>query len=300
MRAHTRSQDWMESGERGSIPLMRFMARLALRLGRRPARSLLVPICLYFVAFSDKSRSASRRYLSRVLGRDPGLTDVFRHYFTFASCVLDRVFLLHDRLELFEIDVHGEEIVLDLLRGGSGCFLFGAHFGSFEVVRAMGRRHRALDISMVMYEENARKIGSVLRAINPDIALDIVALGRPNSLIEVEDRLARGHVVGVLADRGLNGERQTRRTFLGSAAAFPEGPFRMSTILNCPVVLMFGVYRGGRKYDVYFEPLWNPPAGATGAGAAGCTAVLDRYVERLEQHCLAAPYNWFNFYDFWG
>ena len=23
------------------------------------------------------------------------------------------------------------------------------------------------------------------------------------------------------------------------------------------------------------------------------------YVDRLEQHCRAAPYNWFNFFDFW-
>jgi predicted LPLAT superfamily acyltransferase len=24
-----------------------------------------------------------------------------------------------------------------------------------------------------------------------------------------------------------------------------------------------------------------------------------RYVERIEYHCRNAPYNWFNFYDFW-
>jgi predicted LPLAT superfamily acyltransferase len=27
--------------------------------------------------------------------------------------------------------------------------------------------------------------------------------------------------------------------------------------------------------------------------------LLLRYVERLEHYCRLAPYNWFNFYDFW-
>ena len=27
---------------------------------------------------------------------------------------------------------------------------------------------------------------------------------------------------------------------------------------------------------------------------------VQRYAERLEHYCRLAPYNWFNFYDFWG
>ncbi|HQS91858.1 MAG TPA: acyl-CoA synthetase, partial [Polaromonas sp.] len=29
-------------------------------------------------------------------------------------------------------------------------------------------------------------------------------------------------------------------------------------------------------------------------------AALVRYVGLLELHCLQTPYNWFNFFDFWG
>jgi predicted LPLAT superfamily acyltransferase len=62
---------------------------------------------------------------------------------------------------------------------------------------------------------------------------------------------------------------------------------------------MFGLYRGGRNYDVHFERL----AGAGWAdGAERSRAVretLERYVTRLEHYCRQAPYNWFNFYDYW-
>jgi predicted LPLAT superfamily acyltransferase len=29
-------------------------------------------------------------------------------------------------------------------------------------------------------------------------------------------------------------------------------------------------------------------------------ATMRRYVTLLEQYCRSAPYNWFNFYEFWG
>jgi len=148
-----------------------------------------------------------------------------------------------------------------------------------------------------MYEENARKIGAVLNAINPRLAMDVIALGKPDSMIAAEARLDDGHFVGILADRVLDAEEQRRRDFLGAPATFPFGPFRMAALLQRPVVLMLGVYRGGRRYDIFFERLAagrDPAAGREQADRA-----MTLYVERLEAYCRMAPFNWFNFYDFW-
>ena len=43
----------------------------------------------------------------------------------------------------------------------------GAHLGSFEMIGSVARQQPALRIAMAMYEENARKINAMLRAINP-------------------------------------------------------------------------------------------------------------------------------------
>lgn len=295
-----KAREWTVKTERGAVPLIRFIVWVALTLGRPMTRSLLYPICLYFLAFSITSRCASRQYLARVLDRKPTLFDVFRHYRTFAACLLDRVFLLNDQLHLFDLQVHGEEIVLDILKRGSGCILLGAHFGSFEAARALGRQQPDLRISLVMYEENARKIGSVLNAINPSLATDIIALGRPETMIEVGHRLDQGGFVGVLADRGIGGEAQIRFPFLGTPAAFQPGPFRMAALLKRPVVLMVGVYRGGRRYDIFFEHLLDPADMSPRARAGEADKAMRRYIERLEHYCRMAPFNWFNFYDFWA
>ena len=156
-------------------------------------------------------------------------------------------------MDLFDIHIVGEDIVAEIAGRKQGCILLGAHIGSFEVLRAVGRRQPDLKVSMVMYEDNARKINAVLNAINPNLAMDVLALGRSHSLIAVEERLAQGHFVGVLADRELESEGDARFPFLGDLARFPEGPFRMAMLLDRPVVLMLGLYRGGNRYDVHFE-----------------------------------------------
>ncbi|MHB1304514.1 MAG: LpxL/LpxP family acyltransferase [Acidiphilium sp.] len=293
------AREWAGRPERGALPLIRFGVWIALRLGRRAARLFLYPICLYFLASSAAASRGSRGYLARALGRKPRLADVFRHYLTFASCVLDRVFLLNEQSDRFDIRVHGEEIVRDIERRGGGCFLVGAHFGSFEVARAVGRRRRDLPISLLMYEENAKKIRAALAAINPRLETEVIGLSRLDSLIAVAERLQRGHFVGVLADRNVDGKDLVRYPFLGAAAAFPRGPFRVAMLLQRPVVMMTGLYRGGRTYEVVFEVLAEATEKRPPDPEAWIDATMRRYVERLEHYCREAPFNWFNFYDFW-
>jgi predicted LPLAT superfamily acyltransferase len=300
MRENLLAQEWVARRERGSLPLIRLCVWIALRLGRRAARLFLYPVCLYFLASSPAAARNSRAYLARVLGRRPRLADIFAHFLTFASCLLDRVFLLNEQIDRFDIRVHGEEIVRDIGARGEGCILVGAHFGSFEATRAIGRRQAELPISLLMYEENARKIRAALAAINPRLAAEVIGLGRLDSLITVAERLSRGHFIGVLADRNVDGKDMVRYNFLGAPAAFPQGPFRVAMLLQRPVVMMFGVYRGGRSYDVFFEILADAEPARPKDSAAWLDGVMRHYVARLEHHCREAPFNWFNFYDFWA
>src|SRR4030095_1336228 len=132
------SQAWLDQRERGSIIAIRSLVAVALLLGRRVARLVLSPVCLYYLVSASNARAASRSYLSKVLGRAPRFYDSFRHFFAFGSVGLDRVYLLKDRVGLFKTESFGEDVLLDITRGGQGCFLLGAHLGSFEILRAFG------------------------------------------------------------------------------------------------------------------------------------------------------------------
>ena len=294
----SRREEWATRRERGSVLLIRLMVWLTLRFGRSASRVLLIPVCGYFFLCAPRARRASRAWLTRALGRPPGVSDVWRHFWCFAVCVLDRVLLLNDRLDLFDISLHGEAELASVRAQHGGAFLFGAHLGSFEVVRACGRALGDTRLSLVMYQDNARKTNQVLNAINPALAIEIIGLGRPGSMLAVQERLEEGHLVGVLADRSLANERQLSIPFLGLPARFPVGPFRLAAILKRPIVFMAGVYRGGRRYDIHFELLTE--LDAAGDTEQAIEATMRRYVARLEHYCRSAPYNWFNFFEFWG
>jgi predicted LPLAT superfamily acyltransferase len=293
--------EWMQREERGNRFWLHVMRWLSLRLGRRVSRLVLYGIALYFVLVASQARDASRQYLARALGRCPGWRDVYRHVLTFATTVHDRVYLLNDRFELFDVHSTGQEAV-DQINAESqrGLLLFGAHLGSFEVLRAMARHDPRLRVSIAMYMENARQINGVLAALNPQAQPDIIPLGRFDSLLALHERLKGGAAVGLLADRAVVADKYVWLPFLGEPAPFPTGPFRLAVMLRQPLYFMTGLYRGGRRYDLHFEPLADFSSLATRDREALVQTLMARYVALLEQHCRAAPYNWFNFYDFWG
>jgi predicted LPLAT superfamily acyltransferase len=291
------SAQWTRRSERGSLPLIRFMAWASLRFGRRASRVLLRVIAAYFLAFGGAARRAAREFLGRSLGRTPTLADQYRLFFAFAASLHDRVYLLKDRFDLFDIEVRGAE-----LPDANGALLMGAHLGSFEVLRALGRHRGQRRVVMAMYEDNARRINSVLAAIDPRAMQDIVALGRAPSMINLAQRIEEGALIGVLADRTLGDEPVAMIDFLGRPAPFPTGPMRMAAALRQRVIFMAGLYRGGNRYEIHFEPLADF-SGLEGLSRAQREQRVEEavvaYARRLERYAREAPDNWFNFHDFW-
>ena len=165
------STEWKLRPERSNMFWLRLMTWISLTLGRGPSRIVLYGIAAYFLAFAPQARKMSRSYLRRALKlRSPeqvGWRHLFQHFLSFASAIHDRVYLVNDRFELFDIRVHNHPLIDDIVATGQGVFLIGAHMGSFEVLRAIGRKQPGLRVAMVMYEENARKINAALSAINP-------------------------------------------------------------------------------------------------------------------------------------
>ena len=291
--------DWLRQQERSNLAILKLMVWISLTFGRAIGRVVLYGIAFYYVLFAPRARRFSRDYLHRALERWANWADGFRHVFSFASTIHDRIYLLNDRFDLFDIDVVGDDELRAALAQQPGALLIGAHLGSFEVLRAVGRGREGLKVAMLMYEENARKINATLEAINPAASQDIIPLGRMDSMLHARDKLEQGYLVGMLADRGLGDDATVDADFLGKTAAFPLGPWRMAAMLRRPVFLMVGLYLGGNRYRIHFEPLADFSHTARDQRAAAIEAAIQHYADRLTYFCRLAPYNWFNFFDFW-
>ncbi len=297
--APLKSAHWMKRQERSNMHMLLVMSWISLRLGRTVARSALHLIAVYFVLFAPDSRRASLSYLPRALGRPATWVDLYRHFFYFAATIHDRIYLINRRYDLFDIEIKGAENIHPLIDAGKGVFLMGAHLGSFEVMRAIGRQVPGLRVAMVMHEDNAQKINGMLAAINPEASMDVIPLGRIDSMLQVQDRLSDGMLVGMLSDRTLGNEPMAQINLLGASAALPTGPFRMAALLRRPVVFMAGLYMGDNRYQVHFETLADFSAIPRGQRDQAVEMAIARYSELLNRYTRLAPYNWFNFFDYW-
>jgi predicted LPLAT superfamily acyltransferase len=291
---------WTRRAERGSMAMLKLMTRVSLALGRRASRLLLHGIAAYFFLSTPGDRAHTYEYLRRALGRRPTARDRYRRIFAFATAIHDRLFLLNDRYDLFDVTIEGEDVARAALSTGQGALLMGAHLGSFEVIRSVGHRQAGLEVAMAMYADNARKINAALTAINPALKLDVIALGHVSAMLQIRSRLEAGAVVGLMGDRSFSSDECQTVEFLGAPARFPTGPMRLACMLQRPVYFMAGLYLGGNRYRVVFEPIADFSATPREARAAAIAQAICRYASLLERRCRSAPYNWFNFFDFWA
>ncbi len=293
--------DWKQRPEGGGLFAIWLIRSIARHLGRRLARVLLLPITLYFLIVRGPERSASRAYLTRALGRPAGLWDAARHIHCFAATLVDRVMLLSGQLQQFDVGIHGVEAIHERLDSGRGLLLFGSHLGSFEVLRVLARRRPEYVIRVVLDKGHNPAMTQLLDALNPTIAAGVIdaAQDGPSLMLAIKQAVEDGALVALLVDRNQPGESSLPASFLGRSAQFPTAPWLIAAVLQVPVFLAFGLYRGGNRYDLMFEPFSEGLPIPRPQRAQALAALIQRYAVRLENHARQAPYNWFNFYDFW-
>jgi len=290
--------NWAGQRERGSARLLGLMIWIARHLGWPVGQMLLYPITLWFYGTSATARTASRDYLDRVLGRPVRQRDVMRHLFTFACVILDRVFFLSGRTADYDLKVQGLEAITEVVNSGRGCILLGSHLGSFDVLRAFGRT-APVRVRPVMFRLNSGHLTRLLEALDPELAHDVIEIGAPEGMLQIQECIERGEIVGFLADRAPVQDRMVATAFLGGQAEFPAGPLVLAAIIGAPVVLFYGVRTAPRRYIIRFERFAERIVLPRAQREAELQVWIDAYSRSLAAACRAHPFNWFNFYPFW-
>lgn len=296
------TQAWDQQRERSNGFMLRLLIGIARWLGRGTARLLLFPITGYFLLTGGASKRASRQYLRRVLNREPTLRDIAKHFHTFASISLDRFFFLSSDQRQFEVRVDRPQAIYDLSEQHRGCLLLLAHVGSFEVLRNIAVDQRSLPLRMLIDLDVNRRFISVVKRLHPDFAAHVIDASQsgPALVLSLKEALEQGAMVGMMADRARVHERSVAVDFLGGKARLPAGPWILAGTLGVPVILAFGLYRGGNRYDVHFELFADKIALPRASREQALQDCAQAFATRLEQRVRSAPYNWFNFYDYWA
>jgi predicted LPLAT superfamily acyltransferase len=296
------STAWQQRQEIGNTFWLKAIVTIATRCGRGVARFLMWPAAAYFFLRRGPERRSSRLYLERVLGRPVSSWNVYRHIHTFSCTILDRLFLFSERFKRFDIRTHGLRELDQVLEAGHGVLLIGSHLGSFDALRVLSLERPDVTVKIVIDVEQNQKLSQFLNALNPALASSIINAreGGPAAALAIKEALDQNAIVALLADRGQPNNPTQDAEFLGHPAPFPLSPWLLAAAVKTPVMLAFGLYRGGNRYDLYFEPFAEVLTVNRQRRSEDLAEILQRFANRLAHYARLAPYNWFNFYDFWN
>jgi predicted LPLAT superfamily acyltransferase len=314
----SRAISWYAHKERGSTLGIRFTVWFYRRLGAGIARLLIYPIVSYFFLTDAASRRASRRFLARVhacpegartLGGVPGIKSVFRHHLEFGFSILDRAgFWMRDASD-FEIRIHGNEHLKRIVDEKRGALVLGSHLGSFDVMRVAADTASPIRINVLMFTRHAARINAIFDQLSANqpgnqakVRVIPIEHGSIQHVLDARSCIRNGEVVAILADRVPPGEshRVSIAKFLGESARFPTGPIFFAEQLGCPVLFMTGLRADTGGYEIHVEPFADPIKIPSAERYAAVERYCQAYADLLASYCTRAPYQWFNFFDFWA
>ncbi|WP_456268057.1 glycosyl transferase [Kushneria sp. AK178] len=297
---------WSAISESGSLGGIKLMLAIHDRFGARAYQGVLFFVGLYYWLRRPVARRASRQYQQRLKAFCPSVAlprlATVRHFTTFGTAILDKVLALYGRIAPESIHIEQRDTLRAAIDAGRGGIIVVTHLGSHEICQALGRRRGDLKMSIVMHTQHARRFNSLFAGIDRPMPVEMIEVSDmgPATAQRLQARVAEGGFVVIAADREPieAGARRRWIDFLGHPAPFPEGAFRLATLLRCPLYLLIGA-RQGHTHHVHFEPLGDAEGLSRREREAWMTDTMAHFVARLEHFCCRYPLQWFNFYPFW-
>ena len=301
------SSHWAVHRERGSFALMKLTARAVRVLGRRAMAPLLYVIVLYFYLFGRSARQSAwtyQRNLASWSGRRelaPSSRSVYRQFMAFADALLDKLDAWGGRLDIDRLVLHDNDNLHAALNAPRGQLLVGSHLGNLEICRALAEMGRRVTMNVLVHTRHAERFNRLLDESGANnLRLIEVSELDPATMLKLSQRLDAGEWLAIAGDRvPLHGGRIANADFLGQPAAFPQGPWLLAGLLQCPANLLFCL-KQDERFHVHLEPFAERIQWRRSEREAVIQQWIQRYADRLAARCLDAPMQWFNFYPFWN
>jgi lauroyl/myristoyl acyltransferase len=219
--------------------------------------------------------------------------DAYQVYAEFAHSMVEALEQWGTRPRPIDLTVRDPEIFDDALAEGRGLIAVAGHFGSWAIgARGLGRFGRP--VNMVTAHDPNPSVHASLHALRTRHGVNVIYSDRsPFGGLPILQALRRDEIVGMHIEPWgpLRGSHEVE--FCGRRARFQLGPFAVARVARAPVVPVFALRTGVRRYELRVTGRVDPRTPAE--SVAALTATVRAY-ERLVRE---RPAQWLMFDDVW-
>lgn len=282
----TDGQPWMQ---RSLIAMFRVLP-LWLLYG---VMALVVP---FYMLFNKKGYQVMYHFFRERMGygRWKSFWSVYANHFRFGQIILDRFGVYAGKKYRFWTE--GQELMDELETHPEGFVLLSSHVGNYEIAGYSLKPKSKKFNALIFAGETATVMENRQRILSQNNMSMIPVKEDLSHLFALNAALDNGEMVSMPADRIFGSQKSVECQFFGAKANFPLGAFAMAVQKEVPVLAVFVMKEGMKKYHAYVKEI-----------------ACDRQASRREQmaqlaqsfaSCLEAivrryPTQWFNYFDFW-
>ena len=297
---------WSRAGEAGTILSMKFMLLVYLVSGRWGFRLFLFPVMVYFYLVRGEARRSSRQYLQRLQkfagdGQVSTLSS-FKHFVMFGEIMLDKLLVWMGRIRKEDVVFESSDVIDNIDGHKKGGIIIISHLGNIEISSALAHQKPNLRLTILVYTKHAEKFNSLMKKVNSSTRIEMLQVTEmsPATAMILSERIDAGEFIVIAGDRTpVTGQHRVSKVdFLGKAAPMPQGAFILAGLLKCPVYIMFCL-KLKDTYHIYVELFSEKLVFKRKERDQMIDQAVQKYAGRLEQFCLKAPLQWFNFFPFW-
>jgi KDO2-lipid IV(A) lauroyltransferase len=219
--------------------------------------------------------------------------DAYRVFAEFARSMTESLEQWGPRPRPITLEVLQPELFRAALAEGRGLVVPTAHFGGWEVgarfLSDLGR-----PVNLVVAHEPNPTVRDFMHRLRTRHGVNVIYSDRSVFAgLPVLQALRRDEVVGMQIDPWGQPQGAQAIEFCGRSALFQAGPFVLARVARAPLVPVFAVRNGIRRYEMRAAGRFDPTTAAD--TAAAFTATVRAY-ERLVRE---RPAQWLMFEDVW-
>ena len=306
------SRHWTHQKEQGK-DWMRAITLFSIR--KMPGilvRILAIPIGFFFWLVSVNQRKAIKIYLKKIRpDRKPYTLSLF---LAFSITIIEKLESWAGKIRFGKIHFQQDDItaIWKELEEGKGAFLICSHLGNMEMLRAIadygeiGVSRKVPVISIVDFAVTA-EFNHMIEETNGSSMHNIISADDigPDTMMILQEHVAKGGIVVIAGDRSSadTPDRNYDIDFLGSPAQFPQGPFIIASLLECPTYFVFAARQKplsvSAEYNMHIHKTSVKFSGNRSEKKRQVRQMAEEFVRYLEKYCNKYPLQWYNFYEYW-